>query len=32
MKRDRASVHTHFGEILFLEALFIFDKRYGNRR
>ena len=31
-KRDRALVHTRFGEILFLEALFIFDKRYGNRR
>ena len=31
-KGDRASVHTCFGEILFLEALFIFDKRYGNRR
>ena len=31
-KGDRASVHTRFGEILFLEALFIFDKRYGNRR
>ena len=31
-KRDRASVYICFGEILFLEALFIFDKRYGNRR
>ena len=31
-KGDRASVHTRFDEILFLEALFIFDKRYGNRR
>ena len=31
-KGDRASVHTHFDEILFQEALFIFDKRYGNRR
>ena len=31
-KGDRASVHTRFDEILFLEALFIFDKRYENRR